>query len=470
MSLQTIVTQKARRVKIGKRDFLQKKVDFHFAIDYNARKSTEESGCQSIGGALMYRSDPSGSRNFDAVVIGAGMTGCATAYYLAKGGMKVALLEMRAICSGASGRNGGQVIQVEGRDELSPEMCSRKNSIAAPGIRLLGTLAEELEYDVEYRRTGSLDMAYSEEDVRIIKQVMGWQEKAGEDQLAFLNAAELKAFCPVFGEKALGAKLRKTDGNANPFRIAHAFAFAAQQRYGAEIFPYTKVEELLWSGDTVVGVRTNKGDFKAGHALVNATNAWTKSLFPDYPLMPCKILALVTEQLPDIPMPATETITTDEYDREPFLFYGGSQKDGNVIIGGPPVQLPLDMQDHFNEEITYEDLVRFKKLFARFWPGIGDVSLIRGWGGALGFTPDALPLVGRTRYRNLYMNAGFTNGMAWCPICGQLLAELIQQGKTSVPIDIMDPERFQGVAFQWPDRYNYTVLHGYIASMHAQKA
>ena len=51
-------------------------------------------------------------KHFDAIVIGGGMTGCATAYYLAKGGMDVALIEKRSVCSGASGRNGGQLIQV----------------------------------------------------------------------------------------------------------------------------------------------------------------------------------------------------------------------------------------------------------------------------------------------------------------------------------------------------------------------
>lgn len=405
-------------------------------------------------------------KNFDVIIIGGGMTGCASAYFLTKGGMKVALIEMRSICSGSSGRNGGQVIQVEGRDELSPEMCKKKNSIAAPGKKLLSELNEELDFDIEYRKNGSLDMAYSEHDEKIIKQNIDWQRDAGEDKLVYLDPADLKEFCPVFGDEIRGAKLRKDDGNVNPFRITYAFAFAAQ-RLGASIFTYTTVKSLITGRDKVLGVRTDKGDFLAGYGVVNATNAWTKYLFPEYPVVPCKILAFVTEQLPTIPLPAIETVTNDDFDRTPFLFYGGSQKDGNVIIGGPPVTLPESMDDHFNEDLMYDDISRFKRLYAKYWPKIKDVSLIRGWGGALGFTPDALPLVGRTRFENLYMNTGFTNGMAWCPICGQLIAEVIlKNGKTSIPIDIMDPERFSGEVFDWPEKYNYTILHNYLATKH----
>ena len=81
----------------------------------------------------------------------------------------------------------------------------------------------------------------------------------------------------------------------------------------------------------------------------------------------------------------------------------------------------------------------------------------------MGFTPDSFPLVGPTRYDNFYMNAGFTNGNSWCPICGKLIAEyMLNDGKTSIPIDFLDPERFKDAKFDWPKKYNYTVLHNYI--------
>jgi sarcosine oxidase subunit beta len=428
----------------------------------------------STGGAHTMARSSSTRKNFDIIVIGGGMTGCATAYYLAKGGMDVALVEKRAICSGASGRNGGQVIQVEGRDELTTDLIEKKNSIGYHGKKMLDSLSDELELDIEFRKTGGLDLAYSDEDERVIKQVIDWQWEVGDRGVEYIGASEIQDLYPVFGDELRGGKIRRDDGNANPFKITYGFALAAQ-RLGVSLFTYTTVREIIYRKEKAVGVKTDGGDLFAGHGIVNASNAWSKFLFPEYPIVPCKILAFVTEQLPVIPLPPTETVVFDlegdagygVEDDGAYLFFGGSQVDGNVIIGGPPVRFPESMDDHFNETVYYEDFMRFRTLFSRYWPHISGVSLIRGWGGALGFTPDALPLVGPTRYENLYMNAGFTNGMCWCPICGKLMAEyILDKGKTSLPIDMMNPERFSGEVFEWPERFNYTVLHNYIHERH----
>jgi sarcosine oxidase subunit beta len=413
-------------------------------------------------------------KNYDVIVIGGGMTGCATAYYLAKGGMDVALVEKRSICSGASGRNGGQVIQVEGRDELTKDLIIQKNSIGYHGKKLLDTLNDELECDIEFKKTGGVDLAYTDNDEEIIKQVIEWQWEAGDKDVEYIDASEIKSLYPVFGDELRGGKIRRDDGNANPFKITYGFALAAI-RLGCALFTYTTVREIIYKKNKAVGVKTGNGELFAKHGVVNATNAWTKYVFPEYPVVPCKILAFVTEQLPVIPLPPTETVVCDvkgdigfgKNNNEAYLFFGGSQVDGNVIIGGPPVEFPLNMDDHFNEIVYYDDFLRFRTLFSRYWPNIHGVSLIRGWGGALGFTPDALPLVGPTKYENLYMNTGFTNGMCWCPVCGKLMAEyILNDGETSLPINMMNPERFSGEVFEWPERFNYTVLHNYIHDKH----
>jgi sarcosine oxidase subunit beta len=366
------------------------------------------------------------------------------------------------------------VIQVEGRDELTKDVITKKNSIASHGKKLLDTLNDELGVDIEYRKTGGLDLAYSDEDERVITKVTKWQHEVGDTSVEYLGASGIRDICPVLGEGLRGGKYRADDGNANPFKITYGYMLGAL-RHGARVLTYTTVRSVIFEKGKAAGVSTDRGDFHARHGVVNATNAWTKYVFPDYPVVPCKILAFATEQYPQIPMPPTETVVIDRegdpgYGKEnnqAYLFYGGSQKDGNIIIGGPPVLYPDDMDQHFNEDVSYDDVMRFRTLFARYWPGIKGVSILRGWGGALGFTPDALPLLGPTKHENLYMNAGYTNGMCWCPICGLLLAEhILQNGRTSVPIGFMDPERFSGETYEWPERFNYTVLHNYIAEKH----
>ena len=394
---------------------------------------------------------------FDAIVIGGGYTGCSTAYYLTRGGMDVALVEMRSICSGASGRNGGQVIQLEGRDELTREKIIKRNEITTENKRLLEDLPEELNYDVEFLKIGSLDVAYSPKEAEIIKKVMEIQHDIGDMEVEFLSLEEMEEISPIFGENFYGAKLRRSDGSINPFKLAHGYAFAGLKK-GLKIFAYNKVESLIIEKGKIKGVNTKNGTFYARHAVINATNAWSRYLIDDYPIMPCKILGFVTEQLPVIPVLSIEAYPMG------IGIYGSSQKDGSILIGGAPYTNPQSMDDHLSEQVFFEDFLQYGEIFSYSWPRIKDVSFIRSWAGAVGFTPDAYPLVGPTKYENFYINAGFTNGNSWCPICGRLLAEyILKEGNTSIDINFMNPERFEDVSFDWPKSYNYTVLHNYIA-------
>jgi len=398
-------------------------------------------------------------KNFDAIVIGGGYTGCSAAYFLTKAGMNVALIEMNSICSGASGRNGGQVIQLEGREELTKEKIIKRNSITCLNKRLLESLNDELECDIEFIKNGSLDVAFSEEESDIIKKVMEIQYETGDEGVEFISPERIKDICPAYGDNFKGAKLRYDDGSVNPFKMAHGFAFAAQRK-GMKIYTYTKVLSIIFNGSKAVGVKTDKGDFFAEKAIINATNAWSKLLIEEYPIVPCKILGFVTEQLPVIPIQSVEAYPGD------FAIYGSSQKHGNILIGGAPYDFPKDMEDHLSQDVSYLDFLRYGKVFKFTWPNVREVSFIRAWAGAVGFTPDSYPLVGPTKYDNFYINGGFTNGNSWCPICGKLLAEyLVNNGKTSVPIDFLDPERFASHKFEWPKEYNYTVLHNYITKI-----
>ncbi len=397
------------------------------------------------------------SNTFDLIIIGGGLAGCSAAYYLIQGGMKVALIEMRSICSGASGRNGGQVIQMEGRDELDKNKIIKRNSFSGKNKLILEALNDLLGCDIEFLKIGSFDVAFSKKEENIIKNVIKLQKEAGDTHIEYLNAGEVEELCPVFGNNLHGAKIRRDDGTINPFKMTYGYAFMAV-RNGLKIFTYTKVISLIFKKQKVVGVKTDKGDLYSKYGVINATNAWSKKIIDDYPIIPCKILGFVTEQLPIIP------VIPMEFNYNDVGVYGSSQKDGNILIGGAPYNYPDDMTEHLNEEVYYEDFIKYGKIFSECWPKIKGVFLIRAWAGAVGFTPDSFPLVGPTIYENLFLNAGFTNGNSWCPICGKLLTEyILNDGRTSIPIDILNPERFRGIDFDWPKTYNYTVLHNYIA-------
>jgi sarcosine oxidase, subunit beta len=424
----------------------------------------------------------SDKKQYDVIVVGAGLAGCSAAYHLTKGGMQVALLELREICSGASGRMGGQVLGLEpatseaaagGKYTLTNEIIKKKNIMAKSGKILLDSLSDELEVDVEYVKNGSVVLAYSQEEASELKKGIEHQNKAEETDTIFLNPSQLSKIYPVFGKNLYGARYSATDGNANPFRIAYGFAYSAQ-KIGLEIFTYTPVKSLIFHKSKVVGVKTDKEEFYAKFGVIIATSAWTKNILPEYPILPWKHLGFATEQLPILPVPATDIYygvadgrivdsRSQKKGNMPFRVFGGSQKDGSIIIGGDPVGL-LKMDDHLTEDVHLEDFLRYGAVFNKFWAKVKNVSLIRAWAGALPFTPDGMPLVGPTRYENLYMNSGNVNGNVFCPITGKTIAEyILNEGKTSIPMDFLNPERFRGDIFEWPEKYDYNTLADYLS-------
>ena len=414
-------------------------------------------------------------REFDVIVVGAGLAGCSTAYYLNKGGMKIALLEKREVCSGASGRMGGQVLELEPAtsEAAAGGKYTLSNIMARNGKILLDSLSDELEIDIEYVKNGSVVLAYSKEEAEEIKKGVEHQNEIEKTDIIFLNSSQVSKLYSVFDNNLYGARYSETDGNANPFKIAYGFAYAAQ-RGGLKIFTHTPVKSLIFNKNKVTGVKTNNGEFYASFGVVLATSAWNKNILPEYPILPWKHLGFVTEQLPIFPVPATDIYygidnnkIVDSHSQKkgnmPFRVFGGSQKEGSIIIGGDPVR-PLKMEDHLTENVNLEDFRRYGAVFNKFWLKAKNVSLLRAWAGALPFTPDGMPLVGPTKYENLYMNSGNVNGNVFCPITGKTIAEyMLNNGKTSIPLDFLNPERFADDIFKWPKKYDYNILADYIS-------
>jgi len=139
--------------------------------------------------------------------------------------------------------------------------------------------------------------------------------------------------------------------------------------------------------------------------------------------------------------------------------YGCTQtKRGNILVGGPPESLPTK-EEQFDEKVTLGELQFNSSIITKLMPVLKRLNVIRAWSGAMGVTPDWMPCVGRLKScEGLYMAAGYTNGMSYTPVTARLLAELIVDGEPSIPLDVMDPERFAGKTYEWPERYDYRLL------------
>ena len=170
----------------------------------------------------------------DAVIVGGGIVGCATAYYLAKRGMSVVLLEKDEIGRAQSGRNWGFIRQ-QGRDPLELPLMIESN-------RIWRGLERELGSDVEWVQAGNLAVAASAERIALFES---WRNTAREHGLdtKVLSSAELKALIPDMRVEWPGAMYTESDGHAEPRKATQAFADAARKS-GATIVERCTVESI----------------------------------------------------------------------------------------------------------------------------------------------------------------------------------------------------------------------------------
>jgi sarcosine oxidase subunit beta len=360
----------------------------------------------------------------DFLLIGGGVVGCATAYFLAKRGCQVTLLEKGAgVGLQASGRCGCGVRQ-QGRTAALP--------LAMAAVRLWGTLSAELNCELEYTRVGNLKIAFSEARLAELEQEMEWEHAHGLAEVRMITPAECQALVPGLTERTLAGKFCPTDGLANPMRVTPAFARAAA-RLGAQIRTRTAVTGLLLQGSRVCGVTTEAGEIEALN-VVNCAGPWA-GRFNEMagcrtPILPGMSQILVTERQPYRRLPFTSIQNAG---------YILQAMSGNVLLGieGKPNITYRTAVDHPDLELKAKQLIEAV-------PWLGELHFLRAFSGITEYTPDKEPYIGAVpSVAGYYTAAGF-HGQGFClgPMVGKLMAELLLGEEPEVSLAPFAPERF----------------------------
>ena len=380
----------------------------------------------------------------DVVVIGGGVAGCSTAYQLARRGQRVVLVEMRGICSGASGRNCGMT----GAGSPLPSRVGQAiYHLSSENLRLIrDELPSILGSDFDLRLNGVVDIATTEEmwehhviGVRIA------QEQGGNAQL--LDHDELADLMPI-GDSVLGARYSPDGGHLWPFSLVHGLANGARA-HGATLVPWNPAEEILTANGKVVGVRTARGTIETSNVVI-ATNAWTPHLLPDLPpgaVVPARGQILVTQPVGTV-LPMT---FGSNFDKE----YGRQTATGQLLCGG---FRRLDIDEglgHYTEQVTPEVLSGIAGCLSGIFPKVGHLRVVRAWAGIMGFTADGLPMIGKyDAAEGMYVNAGFNGGgFSWGAATGDAIAELIVDGESRFDLEPFQPSRFASGEVAWDNPY-----------------
>jgi sarcosine oxidase, subunit beta len=371
--------------------------------------------------------NPRTSIKCDALVIGGGIAGCATALQLARRGRKVTLLERDQAGTRASGVNFGGVRQ-NGRD-------MRELAIAMQARVMWDELPKLIGFDGEFRATGNLRLASDEERAQQLDQFFTDASGRGLG-LVRLDRAELKARFPWLSAKPMRGVLCPSDGHANPRLVGPAFAFAAQEA-GATLIERTEITEGWYANGAFQVRAVDKRTFTAP-VLVNCAGAWAGkvagwfeepvTLVPEIPQVQ------VTEPLPYRIEPVLGFVGGDFYLRQTLR--------GNILFGSGQGRATADA---LRSRPLPETMRRGAEIAIDFIPDLAHVPIIRSWTGVDGDTSDGICVVGPSEtHPGLFHAFGFNgHGFLLGPAVGAVLTELIVDGKTVTDIGELGIGRFR---------------------------
>lgn len=361
----------------------------------------------------------------DVVIIGGGIVGCAAAYYLARRGVHSIVVEKNAgVGLEASGCNGGGVRQ-HGRKAMLP--------LAMASVRMWANLEEELGSDLEYVRTGNINIAIDQAALDSMEEEAIWEQAHGLKDVRMLTARECHALVPGMVETIAGGKFCASDGVANPMLVSPAFARAGQN-LGVQYRVNTRVTELLVQGTMVYGVQTESGEIRAD-AILNTAGPWAAQFGAQadcpMPIYPGRSQLLITERIPNNPVKMWVSVRGQGYMRPT-----ASQ---NLVVGSGGAR-----NDEYTRQIDYRSVAMQSERWSQLFPWIGNVSIIRICSGITEYTPDGCPYIGAVPgVSGLYVAAAF-HGEGFCtgPAVGKVLADLVTGAGPQVSLEPFRPDRF----------------------------
>ena len=368
---------------------------------------------------------------YDVVIVGAGVHGLSTAYYLGKLGIRnVAVLDKGYLGGGASARSTAIV---------------RANYLTAQGIpffreslKLYQHLAQELDFNLLLNQMGRLDIGHTESAVYWLNLRAQFNQLLDVDS-RLIGPHEIKEMVPVMDLRegkplpVMAALYHPPAGVVRHDAVVWGLARGAD-RLGAEIHPFTEVTGITRENGRVTGVETSKGPISAG-TVVSATAGWSSTVSAmvglELPITTYPLQACVTEPL----KPFIHT-TISSADLHVYVY---QTERGELVIGGAVEQYPT-----YSHASTLERLEELAVHTLELLPSLRGVKILRQWTGLCDMTPDYAPIMGKVDgIDGFILNCGWgTWGFKAAPISGKCIAELVATGKTPSLIETFGLNRF----------------------------
>ncbi|MCG5215045.1 FAD-dependent oxidoreductase [Streptosporangium sp. KLBMP 9127] len=368
----------------------------------------------------------------DVVVIGAGVVGAACAYYAARAGLEVTVVERGSVASGTTGAGEGNVLVSD--KEPGPEL-----DLALLSNVLWRELAELGGFEFEAK--GGLVVAETGE----VQRALTGLARAQAVEHEVVAPEDLPRYEPHLATGLAGGVFYPQDAQVQPMLAA-----ARLLRHGApELRTGETVTGFLRSGDRVTGVRTDRAEIPAA-AVVNAAGTWAGEIAElagaPLPILPRRGFVLVTEPLPEplirhkvYTAAYVTNVASDSAGLESSAVVEGTPS-GTVLIGASRERVGFD------RTLSIPVLRALARQAVELFPVLADTRLIRAYCGFRPYCPDHLPVIGPDpRAPGLYHACGHEGaGIGLAPATGHLVARLLTGAETGLDLRPFLPDRFAG--------------------------
>jgi sarcosine oxidase subunit beta len=359
---------------------------------------------------------PTPKKRYDAIIVGAGGHGLATAFFLGKNhGIKnVAILEKGWLGGGNTGRN-TTIIRSNYLQDPSAAIYEKARS-------LYETMSQDLNYNVMFSPRGVMMLAQTEHEIR------GYERTAHANALQgvsteFISPQRVKELVPIININGprypvLGALWQPRGGTARHDAVAWGYARACSDM-GMDIIQQCEVTGVRRNGDKVIGVDTTKGAIDcdklgvvvAGHSGVLADMAGFR-----LPIESVALQALVSEPI----KPCMDVVVM----ANTVHGYMSQSDKGEMVIGGG-----ADGYNNYTQRGSFHHIEETVRALVETFPMISRLKMLRQWGGIVDMTGDRSPIISKTPVENMFINCGWgTGGFKAIPGSGWAMAELMAKG------------------------------------------
>lgn len=365
----------------------------------------------------------------DIVIVGGGILGISTAYYLAKYGQnRIILLEKDLLSQATTGLSVGGI-----RQQFS---LPANILLSQETLRLLKEFEQEWAVDLEFKQVGYLFLAQKQSTWKEFQESLKIQQEFHVPAQS-LTPQEIQTHWPYLEvSDLLGGTFCPMDGYMDPYHVAISLAQAAR-KLKVKIFENTEVTGIRVNKHRVQSVLTSRGEI-ATPIIINAAGAWAKEIGQmagiKLPIEPCRRQVFVTKPYSHIPPPIPMII-----DQDPLFYFRGDPP--GILMGMSDPEEPPTYFTHIDRQFMEKTIERA----IHRAPILSQAEILRGWGGLYAITPDENPIIGKiSAVEGFWCASGFSgHGFQHGPSSGRILSELIQKGATAFDLTPFALHRFQ---------------------------